>query len=50
MDKTLIALTSALGCKLIDLKNCKWYEFRKKRKIKKRINELYKKSINSPQQ
>lgn len=38
-----IAKTSFLGCKWIDLKRCKWYEFSKKCLIKKQMKDLCKK-------
>jgi hypothetical protein len=38
------AYTLFIGCKWVDLKRCKWYEFRKKLKIKKQMKEICKKA------
>lgn len=42
MNYEKIAQTAFLGCKWIDLQRCKWYEFRKKRKIRIRMQEICK--------
>ncbi len=43
MANSLIAVTSILGCKWIDIENCKWYQFSRKRKLRKQMLEICKK-------
>ena len=44
MNQQKIAQTSFLGCKWIDLQRCKWYEFSKKKRLKKMMQEICKKA------